>query len=158
MRTTTSARSTCACCLRRLELLSRGEHSAGRYGSVIEIARAGFIPQVNQAGEGVGVVVFLFKKGHYASSYMLVLLEKLARKHPHIKFVQIAHDDCIPNYPDRNLPTLLLYKDDELLGQCVGVSAFGGASYGIDDVEWELARVGLARTELQSNPHERPHK
>jgi hypothetical protein len=31
--------------------------------------------------------------------------------------VQIGSTECIPNYPDRNLPTLLLYRDDELLGQ-----------------------------------------
>eukprot|EP00965_Chrysotila_dentata_P225205 6194621-Pleurochrysis_carterae.AAC.1 len=35
--------------------------------------------QVNHAGDGVGVVVFLFKPRHYASSYMLVLIEVCTR-------------------------------------------------------------------------------
>lgn len=109
--------------------------------------------QVNRAGEGVGVVVHLHKRGHYASTYMLTLLEKLARKFARVKFVSIGHTECIHNYPERNLPTLLIYKNDDLLRQCVGVGAFGGVSYGIDDVEWELAQVGVVDTELEKNPH-----
>jgi len=113
---------------------------------------------VNQAGDGIGVVVFLFKKGHYPSSYMLVLLEKLASCFKDVKFVQIGHEECIPGYPDANLPTLLLYRDDELLGQLVGTSPYGGSSYGIDDVEWELAAAKLIETEIVRNPHEQPHR
>ena len=106
----------------------------------------------------MGVVVFLFKKGHYPSSYMEVLLEKLARKFGHVKFVRIPHTECIDGYPDANLPTLLIYRDDDLLRQCVGVAAFGGRSYGIDDVEWELAEAGVVKTELGRNPHAQPHR
>merc|ERR1740130_1880124 len=43
---------------------------SGRFGTLVEIAKEEFVPEVNQAGDGVGVVVFLFKKGQYASSYM----------------------------------------------------------------------------------------
>eukprot|EP00965_Chrysotila_dentata_P225207 6194621-Pleurochrysis_carterae.AAC.3 len=35
---------------------------------------------------------------------------------------------------ERNLPTLLFYRDDDLLGQCVGVNAFGGSSYGVEGI------------------------
>jgi len=134
------------------------ELKQGRFGSLIEIKRDRFVSEVNQAGDGIGVVVFLFKKGHYPSSYMLVLLEKLASCFKDVKFVQIGHEECIPGYPDANLPTLLLYRDDELLGQLVGTSPYGGSSYGIDDVEWELAAAKLIETEIVRNPHEQPHR
>ena len=142
---------------RRKEELKR-ELAEGPFGTVADITREQFVPEVNQAGDGVGVVVFLCKKGHYPSSYMLVLLEKLARKFRRLKIVQIGSTECIPNYPDRNLPTLLLYRDDELLGQLVSTAPYGGSSYGIDDVEWELAQHGLVETDLGRNPHEQPHR
>ena len=134
------------------------EHAEGPYGTVAKITHAQFMAEVNQVGEGVGVVVLLCKKGHYASSYMLVLLEKLARKFRRLKIVQIGSTECIPDYPDRNLPTLLLYRDDDLLGQLVGTVPYGGSSYGLDDVEWELAQHQLVETDLGRNPHEQPHR
>ncbi|KAL1498476.1 hypothetical protein AB1Y20_013801 [Prymnesium parvum] len=141
----------------RLRELKR-EALAHRYGTVELISAAEFVPQVNHAGEGVAVVVFLFKPRHYPSNYMLVLLERLAKQHPHVKFVKILFTDCIPNYPEKNLPTLLVYRDDDLLQQFVGVSCYGGSSYGIDDVEWELAQSGIIKTELDHNPHAVPHR
>lgn len=33
-----------------------------------------------------------------------------APSNPSIKFVQILSTRCIPNYPDTNLPTILLYR------------------------------------------------
>jgi hypothetical protein len=139
---------------KRLEELQR----AGRFGSLVSITHAQFVAEVNHAAEDVGVVVFLFKKGHYASAYMQTLLEKLAARFRDVKFVTIGHTECIPDYPDCNLPTLLIYRNDDLLKQCVGTAAFGGDAYGIDDVEWELADASVVRTELARNPHAQRHR
>ena len=142
----------------RLDELKYGGKRGGRFGAVGSIKASEFVAQVNRAGDGVGVVVCLVKERHYASNYVGVLLEKLAAKFSDVKFLTIGAADCIPGYPDKNVPTLLFYRDDDLKGQCVGVGAFGGDSYGIDDVEWELAQAGLVQTELQSNPHATPHR
>jgi hypothetical protein len=131
---------------------------AGRFGSIVGITNADFVGEVNRAGEDVGVVVFLFKQRHYHSQYMRVLLEKLARKFKQVKFCQIGHDDCIPGYPESNLPTLLMYRDDELVRQTIGVNALGGSGYGIDDVEWEIAEASFIQTELPRNPHAQRHR
>lgn len=116
---------------RRLAELKQ-EAQLGRFGSVELLTAADFVSEVNQAGEGVGVVVFLFKERHYASNYMLVILERLAKQFRHVKFLKILYTDCIPNYPDKNLPTLLIYRDDDLLRQLVGLTCFGGSSFGIE--------------------------
>ena len=126
-------------------------------GTVAPLSREDYKKEVNEAGDGVGVVVFLSKsKGHYLSSYTLVLLEQLARKFSDVKFLRIESTDCIPGYPDGNLPTLLIYRDDELLRQCTGPSAFGGKSFSIDSVEWELAQSGIIKTDIGKCPHEKP--
>lgn len=126
----------------------------GQFGTVSPLTRDDYVAEVNQAGEGIGVIVFLHKPRHYLSAYTLTLLEKLARKFANAKFLQIDAEECIPNYPEANLPTLLLYKDDDMVGQCVGAAAFGGSSYGIDDIEWELAQAGIVTTDLPKNPHQ----
>ena len=83
---------------------------------------------------------------------------QIASKFRRLKVVRIDSTDCIPGYPDKNLPTLLLYRDDDLLGQLVGTAPYGGSAYGVDDVEWELSQKGLVDTELGRNPHEQPHR
>ena len=75
-----------------------------------------------------------------------------------VKFLQIEASECIPGWPDRNLPTLFVYRDDDLLAQCVGPAAFGGASFAIDDVEWELAQAGIVTSALEVNPHAKAHR
>lgn len=52
-------------------------------------------------------------------------LEELATKYPATKFVKIISTDCIPNYPDRNLPTLLVYNNGAVKANHVGIHSFG---------------------------------
>ncbi|PRQ22657.1 putative thioredoxin-like protein [Rosa chinensis] len=52
-------------------------------------------------------------------------LEDLAIKYPATKFVKIISTDCIPNYPDRNLPTLLVYNSGAVKANHVGLCSFG---------------------------------
>ena len=52
--------------------------------------------------------------------------DELAEKYPRTKFLKIYSTDCIPNYPDRNLPTTLIYKDTKCIQHLIGMGAFGG--------------------------------
>lgn len=53
-------------------------------------------------------------------------IEKLAAKYGLTKFVKIISTDCIPGYPDRNLPTVLIYKATECKHNLVGALPYGG--------------------------------
>ena len=55
-------------------------------------------------------------------------LNKLAERYKEIKFARILSDRAIRNYPDRNLPTILVYKDTEIWRQLIGLRACGGPS------------------------------
>jgi hypothetical protein len=50
----------------------------------------------------------------------------LATRYPATKFVKIISTDCIPNYPDRNVPTILVYNNSAVKGTYVGLQKFGG--------------------------------
>ena len=39
----------------------------------------------------------------------------------------LAGGACIPGYPDRNLPTLLVYRDRDVVLSFIGLQAYGGA-------------------------------
>lgn len=53
-------------------------------------------------------------------------LSGLARKFPDVKFVKAISTTCIPNYPDRNLPTLFVYLAGDIKAQFIGPLVFGG--------------------------------
>ena len=56
---------------------------------------------------------------------LMQCIEELAARYPATKFVKIISTDCIPNYPDRNLPTLLVYNNGAVKGNYVGLRSFG---------------------------------
>lgn len=71
--------------------------------------------------------MFVFKiSDRFAECGLLMqCLEELARKYPATKFVKIISTDCIPNYPDRNLPTVLVYNNGAVKANYVGLRSFG---------------------------------
>lgn len=71
--------------------------------------------------KGTGVVCFLYKDSIEESRLLSGYLDRLAAKYPATKFVSIIGDQCIPNYPDKNLPTLLIYRNGNLHRQIIGL-------------------------------------
>ena len=51
---------------------------------------------------------------------------------------------------------LLWLKMPHLLARHHAPSAFGGKSFSIDSVEWELAQSGIIKTDIGKCPHEKP--
>ena len=79
------------------------------YGDVREISAEDYIAQVNKAGEGVWVVLHLYKQGIPLCALINQYLVTLANKFPTVKFLKSISSTCIPNYPDQNLPTIFVY-------------------------------------------------
>ncbi|KAF7822301.1 phosducin-like protein 3 [Senna tora] len=96
-----------------------------RFGSVVPISGSDFVREVSQAPSDVWVVVFLYKEGIPECGLLMQCLEELATRYPGTKFVKIISTDCIPNYPDRNLPTLLVYNNGAVKANYVGLHTFG---------------------------------
>ena len=55
-------------------------------------------------------------------------LRQLARKHRASKFLKIVSTDCIRGYPDKNLPSILVYHSGALKKQFIGTVELGGAN------------------------------
>ncbi|GFP84925.1 viral iap-associated factor homolog [Phtheirospermum japonicum] len=96
-----------------------------KFGSVIPISGSDFVREVSQAPQDQWVVVILFKDGYPECRLLLQCLEDLAKRYPATKFVKIISTECIPNYPDRNLPTVLVYYNSAVKATHVGIHSFG---------------------------------
>ena len=112
-------------------------------GIIEEINAQEFVVKVTDASRSCPVIVFLYKDGLEACQILHQHLLKLAHKYATlptstkiknasnttgaVKWAKIVGDKCIPGYPDRNLPTLLIYVGGDLRRQVVGLNMFGGA-------------------------------
>jgi hypothetical protein len=68
-------------------------------------------------------------------------LEELARKHPFTKFVKIHGGECIPGYPDRNMPTLLVYRDRDVARVKTGAADPGGGLFFSQSLQRTAAKL-----------------
>eukprot|EP00882_Tetradesmus_deserticola_P019461 GHRQ01020948.1.p1 GENE.GHRQ01020948.1~~GHRQ01020948.1.p1 ORF type:complete len:180 (+),score=72.77 GHRQ01020948.1:712-1251(+) len=97
-----------------------------RFGSVEDISSNEFIEKVTNSSEKAWVVCLLYKSSHAGCALLGECLAELAKKYHGTRFVKIVSTSCIPNYPDQNLPTLLLYHNRSVVKNLVGLAQFGG--------------------------------
>lgn len=94
------------------------------FGSLEEIKGEEFVQQVTEASVGTWVVVLLYQPRHAKCEELEKCLQVLASDFPSTKFVKILSGDCIPNYPNHLLPTLLVYYERSCKKNLVGMEAF----------------------------------
>lgn len=128
-----------------------------KFGTVLEITAPEYVQEVNNAGEGVNVVLHLYKQGIPLCALLNQHITTLARKFPATKFIKSISTTCIPNFPDKNLPTFFIYKNGEMKTQMVGAVTFGGMNCTVDELEWMLHRAGAVSSKLEHDPREKRH-
>ncbi|KXJ16217.1 phosducin-like protein 3 [Exaiptasia diaphana] len=128
---------------------------ASKYGDVREITGQDYINEVNKAGDGVWVVLHLYKTGLPICALINQFLVQLAQKFPTTKFLKSISTLCIPNYPDKNLPTIFIYRNGDMKKQWIGPFAFGGMNLKMDELEWMLSEVGAVVTDLEEDPRKK---
>lgn len=63
------------------------------------------------------------------SSYLKAKLALLAPKHKAVKFLWIVADQCVEKFPDREVPTVLLYHEGEMVTKITDITEYGGAGF-----------------------------
>ncbi|XP_055493141.1 phosducin-like protein 3 [Leucoraja erinacea] len=122
------------------------------FGEVLEISGPDYVQEVTKAGESLWVILHLYKQGIPLCALINRHLSELARKFPETKFIRAISTTCIANYPDRNLPTVFIYRNGDIKAQYVGPLLFGGMKLTQDEMEWMLSSCGAIKTELEENP------
>ncbi|KAJ0450688.1 putative phosducin, thioredoxin-like domain, Thioredoxin-like superfamily [Helianthus annuus] len=96
-----------------------------KFGSIIPISGSNFVHEVSEASSDVWVMVVLYKDGYPECGVLMQCVKELATMYPATKFVQIVSTDCIPNYLDCYLPTVLVYNNGAVKASYVGLHKFG---------------------------------
>ncbi|KAK7603087.1 hypothetical protein V9T40_003086 [Parthenolecanium corni] len=131
------------------ELKALAEKS--KYGNVVEISAIDYVEQVNKAGPDVYVVLHLYKQGIPLCSLINHHLNELAQKFRATKFLKSISTNCIRNYPDKNLPTVFVYNNGNMVEQFIGPAAFR-ESLTVEELEWMLGQTGAIETDIKENP------
>lgn len=123
-----------------------------KFGYVKEISAQDYVEEVNKAGQEIWVVLHLYKQGIPLCSLINEYLKNIAYKFPSVKFLKSISSTCIPNYPDKNLPTIFVYYEGELKKQLVGPLEFRGMKLTQDEFEYLIGKTGAIETNIKEDP------
>lgn len=123
-----------------------------KYGRVLEISAQDYIKEVNQAGEDVWVVLHLYKQGIQLCALINQFLSQLCVRYPATKFIKAISTTCIPNYPDKNVPSIFIYYEGKIKKQIIGSLELRGDKLTADEFEYLLGLYEAIPTDIKEDP------
>jgi hypothetical protein len=123
--------------------------TASVYGQVYPVSKPDWSKEVTEESAKAFVFVLLTSSSgtNTESQLMVQIWRQLATKFGDVKFCKIQGDLCIEGYPDRNTPTVLVYKDGDIRKQLVTLRELKGVKTGLEDFEGLLVELGAVKRE-----------
>jgi len=117
------------------------------HGQVYPLQKPDYARDVTEASSKSYVLVHLTASlGTNVESRILAeLWRQLATKFGDIKFCEIRADLCIEGYPERNTPTILVYRNGDIQRQIITLREFHGPKTDLRDLETLLIEVGAIK-------------
>lgn len=116
------------------------------FNQVYPLQKVDYAREVTETSNNAFVLVNLTSQGGNVESRVLTeLWRQLAAKFGDIKFCEIRADMCIEGYPERNTPTILVYKDTEIKRQLVTLRELNGPRTKVEDLERLLVDIGAVK-------------
>ncbi|KAJ1613748.1 phosducin related thioredoxin fold protein [Cryptosporidium canis] len=111
---------------RRLASLKKKVEENSRFGELYFIRKPDFVREVTEASrDNTTVVVHLYKESNEdCQTINRLLTETIAKEYGRIKFVKGISSDIVPNYPDKSLPTMIIYRNGTSISQITGGESF----------------------------------
>jgi len=108
--------------------------NASVFNQVYPLQKPDYSRDVTEASKKAYVLVLLTSSSelNVESRVMIEHWRELAKKYGDVKFCQIKADMCIEGYPDKNTPTVLVYKDGDIQRQIVTLSQMKGPKTSIE--------------------------
>lgn len=129
---------------------------ASLYGQVYPLQKPDYAKDVTEASAKAFVLVLLTSSmgTNVESRVLSELWREVAVKYADVKFCEIRADMCIEGYPERNTPTVLIYKDGDIKKQIVTLRELNGVKTGMRDLETVLVQVGaIMENDMRSKQH-----
>ncbi|KAL9100694.1 MAG: hypothetical protein Q9163_003958 [Psora crenata] len=117
------------------------------FNQVYPLQKPDYSIDVTEASTKSFVLVHLTSSlgSNIESRLLTELWRDLALRFGDVKFCEIKADMCIEGYPERNTPTILVYKDGEIKKQVVTLKELGGERTSLKDLEVFLVKVGVVK-------------
>lgn len=99
------------------------------YNAVYPLQKPDYAREVTDTSHQSFVLVHLASSqgsGNVESRILSELWRQLAARFGDIKFCEIRADLCVEGYPEKNTPTILIYRDGEIRRQFVTLRELGG--------------------------------
>ncbi|KAL8413304.1 hypothetical protein RB594_004789 [Gaeumannomyces avenae] len=114
------------------------------HGSVYPLSKPEYQRAVTEASSSGPVLVNLVSSvGTNTESRVLSeLWRQAAKEYGEVKFCEMRADQAIEGYPDRNCPTILVYRNGDIVKQIVTLMTVGGVRMGMLDLDKILVEVG----------------
>lgn len=126
-----------------------------KFGGVREISGQDYVEEVNKAGQGIYVVLHLYAKGIPLCSLINQFLNELAPRFPETKFIKAIASTCLPNFPEKNLPSIFIYYEGEMKQQFIGPVELRGEKLSREEFEYMLGLHGAIETDIKEDPREK---
>jgi hypothetical protein len=114
------------------------------HGTVYPISKPEYQRAVTEASNNGPVFVNLTASlgTNVESRVLSELWKQAAKEYGDVKFCEIRADKAIENYPDRNCPTILVYKNGDIAKQVVTLATIGGVRASMVEIDNLLVEVG----------------
>lgn len=114
------------------------------HGTVYPISKPEYQQQVTDASNSGPVLVNLTSSlGTNVESRLLSeLWRQAAKEYGDVKFCETRAGQAIENYPDKNCPTILVYKKGDIVKQIVTLLTMGGTKISMQNIDDLLVEVG----------------
>lgn len=114
------------------------------HGSVYPISKPEYQREVTDASKNGPVFVNLISSmgTNVESRVLSELWKQAAQEYGDIKFCEIRASQAIENYPERNTPTVLVYKNGDIVKQLVTLATIGGVRANMQKIDDMLVEVG----------------
>lgn len=114
---------------------------ASKFNQVYPLQKPDYSRDVTEASKDAFVFVNLTSSlGTNTESRLVTeLWRQLAQKFGDVKFCEIRANLCIEGYPEKNTPTILVYKDGDITKQIVTLKEMRGAHTTIEGMRKNLS-------------------
>lgn len=122
------------------------------HGTVYPLSKPDYQRDVTDASKNGPVFVNMTSSmgTNVESRVLSELWRQAAKEYGEIKFCEIRANQAIENYPDRNCPTILVYKNGDIVKQVVTLATIGGVRTNMQRIDDMLVEVGaVPETDLR---------
>ncbi|KAJ4410564.1 Proteolipid protein 2 [Gnomoniopsis sp. IMI 355080] len=114
------------------------------HGSVYPLSKPDYQREVTEASQNGPVFVNLTSSTNtnVEARVLSDLWRQAAKEYGDIKFCEMRAEQAIENYPEKNCPTILVYKNGDIVKQVVTLALVGGVRMSMLNLDKILVEVG----------------